>query len=337
MKTTPWITGALGAALLLSGPSASAQLAPGSLDVEWSEGAEHCEAGPPQAPIQVHPYDARTFILRESLCATFEAPFIYLLLGSARALLIDTGAVEDAKVMPLAATVQALLPSMGASTMPLLVLHTHRHLDHRAGDPQFANLPGVEVVPAFLEDVQKHFGFENWPEGLAQVELGDRTVDVMPAPGHNSTHVAFYDRNTGLFFSGDFLLPGRLLVEDGDQYLASAKRVTQFIATRPVTHVLGAHIELSRQNELFPWKSTHHPHEHALALTKEDLLALPALLQGFNGFYTRQGTWVLTNPDRQLMVVGAGAVLLLVASAWWVWRYFRRRRRARPYANSPSQ
>ena len=76
----------------------------------------------------------------------------------------------------MADTVMGLLPKAGTSKMPLLVLHTHRHLDHRAGDPQFANLPGVQVVPAFLEDVQKHFGFKSWPEGLAQVELGDRTM-----------------------------------------------------------------------------------------------------------------------------------------------------------------
>ena len=87
--------------------------------------------------------------------------------------------------MPLADTVMGLLPMVGASKMPLLVLHTHRHLDHRAGDPQFANLPGVQVVPAFLENVQKHFGFQSWPEGLEQVELGDRTMDVIPTPGHN--------------------------------------------------------------------------------------------------------------------------------------------------------
>jgi glyoxylase-like metal-dependent hydrolase (beta-lactamase superfamily II) len=211
-----------GIALLVSGQPASATLASGSLDVKWSEGAEHCNAAPPQAPIQVHQYNAQTFILRETLCATFEAPFIYLLLGSSKALLIDTGAVEDPKEIPLADTVMGLLPTVGASKMPLLVLHTHRHLDHRAGDPQFANLSGVQVVPAFLEDVRKYFGFKSWPDGLAQVELGDRTVDVIPTPGHNPTHVAFYDRNTGLFFSGDFLLPGRLLVDDSDEYLASA-------------------------------------------------------------------------------------------------------------------
>lgn len=43
-------------------------------------------------------------------------------------------------------------------------------------------------------------------------------------PGYNETEVSFYDRNTGLFFSGDFLLPGRLLIEDAKADLASAKK-----------------------------------------------------------------------------------------------------------------
>ena len=318
----------LGVGLLASGQLASAQLAPGSLDVQWSEGAEDCEASPSLAPIQVHQYDAQTFVLRESLCATFEAPFIYLLLGSSKALLIDTGAVEDPKVMPLADTVMGLLPMVGDSKMPLQVLHTHRHLDHRAGDPQFAHLPGVHVVPAFLEEMRKHFGFESWPEGLAQVELGHRTIDVIPTPGHEPTHIVFYDRNTGLFFSGDFLLPGRLLVDDSDEYQASAQRVADFIRNRPIAHVLGAHIEMDRGEELFPWQSTFHPHERALPLKKEDLLSLPETLRSFNRIYTKHGKWVIINPIRQLIVVGAGVVLLVVALAWLAWRYFRRRKAA---------
>jgi glyoxylase-like metal-dependent hydrolase (beta-lactamase superfamily II) len=244
-------------------------------------------------------------------------------------LLIDTGAVESPEKMPLADTVMGLLPNLGASKMPLLVLHTHRHLDHRAGDSQFANRPGVQVVPALLEDVRKHFGFVSWPAGLAQIELGDRTIDVIPTPGHNPAHVAFYDRNTGLFFSGDFILPGRLLVDDIDEYRASARRVADFARSRPITHVLGGHIEMNREEDLFPWGSTHHPQERALPLTKEDLLSLPATLRSFNGFHTQHGKWAIINPYRQLMAIGAGALLALVALAWLAWRFFRRRKAAR--------
>ena len=61
--------------------------------------------------------------------------------------------------------------------------------------------------------VRAFFGFTNWPNGIAHLDLGGRTVDVIPTPGHNPTHLAFYDNRTGILFSGDFLMPGRLLIE----------------------------------------------------------------------------------------------------------------------------
>src|SRR5580704_15518292 len=135
----------LAAAMLFTSPAGWAQLVPGSMDVHWNEGAPNC-ANNTQPPLQVHPYNSQTFILRENLCATFEAPFVYLLIGSKKALLIDTGDVADANQMPLAKTVMSLLPGDASAKIPLLVVHTHRHSDHRAGDGQFANLANVQVV-----------------------------------------------------------------------------------------------------------------------------------------------------------------------------------------------
>jgi hydroxyacylglutathione hydrolase len=48
---------------------------------------------------------------------------MYLLIGSTKALLIDTGDVGDPKQMPLAETVMHLLPGTGRSKWPLLVVH----------------------------------------------------------------------------------------------------------------------------------------------------------------------------------------------------------------------
>ena len=70
------------------------------LPAQWNIGAEDCVASP-QPPLQVQTYEPQTFILRQSPCATFEANFLYLLIGSDKALLIDTGAVADPKAMPL--------------------------------------------------------------------------------------------------------------------------------------------------------------------------------------------------------------------------------------------
>jgi glyoxylase-like metal-dependent hydrolase (beta-lactamase superfamily II) len=300
------------------------QVVPGSLDVKWSAGARDCQKNPPP-PLQVHRYNAQTFILRESLCATYEAPFLYLLVGTERALLIDTGAVSDAREMPLAQTVRALLPQTG---LPLTVVHTHGHLDHRSGDEQFAGDAHTEVVGTTLEDVKRHFHFGDWPNDAAQIDLGERVVDVLPTPGHYSSELSYYDRQTALFFSGDFMLPGRLLIADKSADLASARRVVQFVADRPITHVLGGHVELDQAGNTF-LGDHYHPDERPLQLSKDQLLQLPAIVETFNGFYGRHDEYILENQNRVLGAAAAVLVALLVAAGFGIRALLRRRRRRR--------
>lgn len=333
MKNTllSWKAAGIGAAVLVFALLASyahAQLVPGSMDVHWDEGASDCRNSP-RPPLQVHAYNPQTFILRENLCSTFEAPFMYLLIGSSKAMLIDTGDVADPKQMPLAETVLHLLQHSDSGTLPLLVVHSHRHLDHRAGDPQFEHLANVQVVGFDLGSVQNFYGFANRPSGVAEIDLGNRTIDAIPTPGHNETEVSFYDRNTGLFFSGDFMIPGRLMIDDTKADLASAERVAAFVKNRPVSYVLGGHIEKDASGQLFPWESQYHPHERVLQMTKEDLLALPAAIQSFNGFYTDTGRFVLMNSIRLLEVEAAAAVLVLAAIVYLIVWYVRRRRNRR--------
>jgi len=312
---------------LLIATLAWSQPVPGSLDVHWNEGASDCSATP-QDPLQIHKYEPQTFVLRQSPCADFEANFIYLLIGSDKALLIDTGAVADPKAMPLAKTILELLPEKDHKKLPLLVAHTHRHLDHRAGDPQFASLPSVRVVPIDLEGVRAFFAFVRWPNGIAHLDLGGRTVDVIPTPGHNSTHVAFYDERTGILFSGDFLLPGRLLIEDAAAYRESALRVIDLLRTHPLTHILGGHIELNAAGRAYRFGSHYHPNEHRLELAKEDLTALPVAFERFNGFYARHPNFILTNPIHNLVALALIVVVVLVLIVWGVRRLWRRYRSA---------
>jgi hydroxyacylglutathione hydrolase len=321
MKTTC----ALG--LLLMMARAWSEPVAGSLDVHWYEGAEDCEKAAQQPLLQVHQYEPQTYIIRQSLCSNFEAPLLYLLIGSDEALLIDTGAVEDTPQMGLTRTVTELLPSKDEKKIPLLVLHTHGHRDHRAADAQFAALPGVVVVPPEVADLKTALTLPQWPEGVARIELGGRAVDVIAAPGHQEAHLIFYDDRTALLFTGDFLLPGRLMVDDIDTYRASAARLVKFLGDRPVSHVLGAHIELDATGELYPSGSQHHPNERALALDKTDVLSLPAALADFNGFYARHDHFVVTNPKRNLLTVAVGALLLLAAIVWG-WRRMRRRKQS---------
>ena len=314
------------AIVLSSVASGSSEPVKGSLPAQWNTGAQDC-AATSEPPLQVYAYEPQTFILRQSLCASFEGNFIYLLVGSDKALLIDTGAIADPQKMPLAKTILELLPDKDGKKLPLLVAHTHRHSDHRAGDPQFASLSSVQVVPFDLDGVRAFFGFTNWPNGIAHLDLGGRTVDVIPTPGHNETHVAFYDDKTGILFSGDFLMPGRLLIEDATAYRESALRVADFLKTRPLTHILGGHIELNTVGRAYRFGSQHHPDERRLELTRQDLIALPAAFDRFNGFHARYPNYILSNPIRNLVAMGVLAVAVLILIVWGMLRLLRRRRR----------
>lgn len=299
---------------------------PGSMDLHWSEGAPDCTASR-QDPLEVHAYEPQTFILRQGLCTSFEGNFLYLLIGSDKALLIDTGAVADPQQMPLAKTVLGLLPGKEHTKLPLLVVHTHSHRDHRLGDTQFESLPSVQIVPADLESIRGFFGFTKWPNGVAHLNLGGRTVDVIPTPGHHPTHLAFYDDRTGILFSGDFLLPGRLVVDDAAAYHGSAVRVIDFLKTRPLTLILGGHIELDAAGHAYPMRSQYHPGERPLELTKEDLQALAAALESFNGFYAQHANFILSNPIHNLLALAITAAGVLILIVWGLRRLLRRRRR----------
>lgn len=325
MKLPPYAL--LLALLLVAAPArADGAIETGAVPPHWYEGAADCKTAR-EPPLQIQGYNAHTYILRESLCSTFEAPFMVLLVGADQALLIDTGDVADSTKMPLAKSLVQLLPYHAHVRLPLLVVHSHRHLDHRAGDPQFQNLPNTQIVPFDLDGLRSYYGFKDWPNGTAQIDLGGRIVDVIPAPGHNPTELVFYDRNTALLFSGDFLLPGRLLVEDLDAYRASADRVAAFVKDRPVSAVLGGHVEKDAAGGLFDWESQYHPQEGSPALSKDDVLGLPQALARFNGFYGSSGSYVIMNPGRDLLGIAAAAVaaagiLLLLLVRW------RRRRKA---------
>ncbi len=67
---------------------------------------------------------------------------------------------------------------------------------------------------------------------------------VLPTPGHHPDHVVFLDSRTRLLFTGDFYLPGRLLVDDIDAYRDSARRLVEFVQVHGVRYALGAHIEM---------------------------------------------------------------------------------------------
>jgi glyoxylase-like metal-dependent hydrolase (beta-lactamase superfamily II) len=234
-----------------------------SFPERWDDGT--AVGGPDH---QVHWYDERTLIVRQALRTNFEGPFVYLLIGSERALLLDTGTGHA----DLRAVVDEL---MAGRDLELVVAHTHGHGDHIGGDDQFDRVVGTSV-----EDVAAFFGITSWPEEIVSFDLGERVLDVIPIPGHQGSDVAVYDRETRLLLTGDSLYPGRLYVPDWPSYRSSVRRLAGFVAAgNPVEWVLGAHIEMTdRPGEDYPMGADVHPDEHPLQLAPETLTELDAAL-----------------------------------------------------------
>jgi len=254
---------------------------PGDLPASWITGGPRCMEVPDW---QVHEYNPDFYIIRESGCTHYEKPFLYLIFGKDRAMLIDTGAGENDIGRFSQTVLRKWLRRRKHDSMPLLVTHSHGHSDHVAGDKQFEGMPGVTFVPATIEAAQKQFGIASWPESLGSVDLGDRVLDVIPTPGHQLAHIMFYDRRTGLLLTGDNLYPGRLYIYDFPAFVASTRRVVQFTEGRIVTHLLGCHIEQSASPYVeFPIGSIFQPGEHALALSRGHLLELNEGLTKLNG------------------------------------------------------
>jgi hydroxyacylglutathione hydrolase len=250
-------------------------VAPLDLSVRWNRGAR--VAGRSSEPaIQVHRASANTVILRQSLSVNYEAPFLYLLFGAKRALLLDTGATKDAAAFPLRATVDALmvewLTAHPTSGYELIVAHSHAHGDHIAGDGQFAGRPRTVVVGHQPDSVALFFGMTDWPVRSVAYELGGRRLTVIGIPGHEASSIAIYDESSGSLFTGDTVYPGRLYVRDAAAYAESLERLCEFADGHPVTAVLGAHIEAStRPRHDYPLGSTWHPREADLPMTVAQL------------------------------------------------------------------
>lgn len=218
---------------------------PGNLDVSWIHGSQD-RRHPTDPPIQVHHYAPDTVLVRQSKDVHFEAPFLFLLFGSERAVLLDSGATADDSVRT---TVDGLLAAWladhPAEHYELVVAHTHGHGDHVAGDAAFAGRPDTTVVGRDVDAVRAFFGFSDWPTQVVTFDLGGRELEVTGIPGHQPASIAVFDARTGLLLSGDSVLPGRLYVSDMPAYIDSMRRLVEFAEARQVSHILGCHIEMT--------------------------------------------------------------------------------------------
>lgn len=133
--------------------------------------------------------------------------YMYLLEGSEKALLIDTGYGAG----NLKAFVQ------GLTDKPVLVVNTHFHPDHSAGNGEFEEVmvaAGWKVdEPSVIEpglipfDITKlpHPDYKKVIVGEGdKIDLGNRKIKVMDVkPAHCNSSLFFYDEEQGMIFVGD--------------------------------------------------------------------------------------------------------------------------------------
>jgi hydroxyacylglutathione hydrolase len=258
-----------------------------NLDVAWIHGSEAAKYNT-DPDIQVHACDEHTYILRQNKAVHYEAPFMFLLFGGSRALLLDTGATASPRFFPLRRTVDSIINAWLASHphpdgYELLVLHTHPHNDHIAADQQFVGRPDTVVVGAERDLAWRYFGFTGKPEAVAEIDLGGRVLDCLATPGHHEAAITYYDRYTQILFTGDTIYPGRLYVVSWPDFLCSIDRLVGWCSQRPVTYLLGCHIEMTTTPGVdYPVRSTYQPYEIPLELTTEHLNQIYSTLKTHN-------------------------------------------------------
>ncbi len=178
--------------------------------------------------------------------------FSYLMVGSRRALLFDTGpGVRD-----ISPVVRAL------TSLPVEVLPSHLHFDHTGNlhhfdDVELPDLPplhtqvhdgvfslGLYQSLGFVEGFERRpFRVAHWLKVGTEIDLGERRLQLLNVPGHTPESVVLVDRGANRVYAGDFIYPSSIYAflpgADLSDYAASARRLDAMVDDQTKFH--GAH------------------------------------------------------------------------------------------------
>ena len=250
--------------------------APGNLRFTWIHGSISAKANT-DVRIQVHRYNEHTYILRQNPAIHWEAPFMYLLMGNERAVLLDTGATEEEEFFPLRETVDKVLRRWSSAQnveMPeLLVLPLGSDQSQTAALAQFANKPDTTVIaPGSGERASL--------VTQQQLDLGGRVLSVILTPGLDASSITLYDPWSDLLLTGNAFYPGRLVIRDFQAYRNSLNSLVQLMYEESVSYVFGGRIEMTNRPGLdHRLRSNYRPGEHSLQLEPQ---LLETALQAVN-------------------------------------------------------
>jgi hydroxyacylglutathione hydrolase len=178
--------------------------------------------------------------------------FSYLIVGSQRALLFDTG--------PGIRDVTQVVKTL--TSLPIVALPSHLHFDHVGNLGRFDEvaLPDLPALRAQMRDGRFSLGFyqflgfvegfkrptfpvTRWIPTGSDIDLGGRSLELISVPGHTPDSVVLLDRRSNRLFAGDFIYPSEIYAflpgaNLGD-YAGSAQRVAAMLNDASI--VYGGH------------------------------------------------------------------------------------------------
>lgn len=210
--------------------------------------------------------DKNTYIISEY--RHWEETHCYLLNGSQRSLLIDTG-LGIGNISEAAAKL---------TDKPVTAVATHIHWDHIGGHKYYPDFYAHEAELDWLDggfpqpletikgyvtercDLPEDFHIDDYRffqgkptrvlHGGEHIRLGDRVIEVIHTPGHSPGHMCFWEEKTGYLFTGDLAYRGMLTAwfpsTNPEAYLKSLETV----AALPVKKVFPAHHALDIRPEM---------------------------------------------------------------------------------------
>jgi glyoxylase-like metal-dependent hydrolase (beta-lactamase superfamily II) len=174
----------------------------------------------------------------------YEEVISYLIVGSHRGLLFDTGlGIGDVRAVVTALT-----------KLPITVLNSHTHFDHIGGNWEFneilaLNIPFArrnaggasrdevrdailperfcgDLPPCFRPDQYsiRPYQISGYVGEGETIDLGGRTLEVVLTPGHTPDSLCLLDRENRVLFVGDTFYPGPIYLYVPETDVAAYKR-----------------------------------------------------------------------------------------------------------------
>ncbi|MEM6708055.1 MAG: MBL fold metallo-hydrolase [Pseudomonadota bacterium] len=265
-----------------------AKPAPGNLRFAWIHGSISAMHNT-DPRIQIHRYNEHSYILRQNPAVHWEAPFMYLLFGAERVLLIDTGATEELEYFPLRNVVDAVIARWTTAqqhdTEPeLVILTTGDAPAQTAGLGQFTGRPNTRIATATPGGLPKLSLLNAQSETEGTLDLGGRIIHVLATPGTSATGISLYDPYTDFLFTGTTMLPGRIVIRDYDAYFNSVTRLSRFTEEMPVAALMGGQIDMSSEPGVdYRLRSNFRPNERGLTLPVAALKECLSVVHLING------------------------------------------------------